>query len=145
MRWQRVEQADASSTYALVLETGDRFEETLLRFARATAAPAASFFGLGALERAELAYFEPRTRRYEPLPVEEQVEVVSLVGNIARLDGEPKVHAHCVLGRRDGSAIAGHLHDASVRPTLELFVTVYMEELRREQDEASGLPLISPA
>ena len=41
----------------------------------------------------------------------EQVEVLSLIGDVALKDGEPKVHAHVVVGRSDGSTRGGHLMD----------------------------------
>jgi uncharacterized protein len=76
--------------------------------------------------------------------VHEQVEVLSLVGNIARdEDGEPKVHAHVVLGRSDGTTRGGHLLEGRVRPTLEVVLTETPEHLRRKTDEETGLPLIS--
>ncbi len=60
---------------------------------------------------------------YEEIPVREQVEVVSLVGDIALRDGEPALHAHVVLARRDGSTVGGHLRRAIAWPTLEVVVT----------------------
>jgi len=54
--------------------------------------------------------------------VREQVKVASLLGVSSGKDG-PVVHAHVVLGRRDGSALAGHLLAVRVRPTLELILT----------------------
>jgi predicted DNA-binding protein with PD1-like motif len=76
------------------------------------------------------------------IAVGEQVEVLSLVGDIA-LDGdEPKVHAHAVLGRRDGSTVGGHLLEAHVRPTLEVVLVESPAYLRRLHDAASGIALI---
>jgi predicted DNA-binding protein with PD1-like motif len=75
--------------------------------------------------------------------VREQVEVVSLVGDVAQGDkGEPKVHAHVVLGKSDGTAWPGHLLEARVRPTLELILTESPLHLQRQHDPASGLALI---
>lgn len=34
---------------------------------------------------------------------------IALVGGVALEDGRPKIHAHAVLGRRDGSTCGGHL------------------------------------
>jgi predicted DNA-binding protein with PD1-like motif len=77
--------------------------------------------------------------------VPEQVEVVSLVGDVALgEDGGPKVHAHAVLGRSDGSALGGHLLEARVRPTLEVILTELPGHLQRRHDRESGLGLIRP-
>jgi predicted DNA-binding protein with PD1-like motif len=76
--------------------------------------------------------------------VREQVELLSLVGNVALANGEPKIHAHVVVGRRDGTALGGHLLDARVRPTLELVLVETPATLRRVVDTATGLPLLDP-
>jgi hypothetical protein len=89
-----------------------------------------------------LGYFELEKRDYKRIPIDEQVEVVSLVGNIARGDDGPKLHAHVVVGKRDGAAFGGHLIDARVRPTLEVVLVETPAHLRRRSDPATGLALI---
>jgi uncharacterized protein len=76
------------------------------------------------------------------IPVSEQVEVVSLVGNIVLHEGRPKVHAHVVVAKRDGSALGGHLLEARVSPTLEIVIEDSSRKLTRRFDAASGLALI---
>jgi predicted DNA-binding protein with PD1-like motif len=70
-------------------------------------------------------------------------KVLSLVGDIA-LDekGEPKVHAHVVVGRSDGTALGGHLVEAQVRPTLEVVLVESRKHLPRRYDPESKLALI---
>jgi predicted DNA-binding protein with PD1-like motif len=80
---------------------------------------------------------------YDKIPVREQVEVLSLVGDITLTEkGEPKVHAHVVLGRSDGTTRGGHLVEARVRPTLEVMLIESPRHLRRKHDPQSGLALI---
>lgn len=134
---------DATRTYALVFEPGDEVTGGLLDFAREQHLRAARFTGLGAFSRATLGFFDLDRKDYDEIPVEEQVEVLTLVGNVALYDGEPRIHAHVVLGRRDGSALGGHLLSAYVRPTLEVMLTESPEPLRREIDAATGLPLLA--
>lgn len=82
---------------------------------------------------------------YLPIEVNEQVEVASLTGHIAiGPEGQPALHTHAVLGRRDGSAVAGHLQTAEVRPTLEVILTESPEYLRKKLDPDVGLALIKP-
>ena len=70
----------------------------------------------------------------------------SLIGDIAEgPDGKPSIHVHLVVGKRDGTAMAGHLAEARVRPTLELAVTESPAHLRKVKDKQSGLALIRPA
>jgi uncharacterized protein len=129
-------------TFAVVFDTGDEVSEGLLEFARQNGIRGASFTAIGAFSSATLAFFNLETREYEEIPIEEQVEVLSLMGNIGTHEGEPRVHAHVVVGLRDGMARGGHLLNARVRPTLEVVVTESLGSLRRTLDPATGLPLI---
>ena len=117
--------------------------EGLLAFARERGIRAATLTGLGALSAATVAFFEPDRKEYEELPVTDQTEVLSMIGNIA-LDeeGGPRLHVHVVLGRRDGTAIGGHLMRAEVRPTLEVMISESPADLQRRHDEDSGLALL---
>lgn len=130
------------TTYALVFQTGDEVMSGLLEFARAHDIHAAHFTAIGAFSDVTLGYFEWDKKDYKRIPVPEQVEVLSLVGDIALQDGEPKVHAHAVLGRSDGSACGGHLIVAHVRPTLEVMLAESPQPLSRQMDPASGIALI---
>ena len=129
-------------TFALIFEKGDEVMGELTAFARAQGVSAAHFTAIGAFRHATLAYFNPGTKDYQKIPVKEQVEVLSLVGDVA-LDGrDPKVHAHVVVGKADGTAHGGHLLDAHVWPTLELILTESPRHLRRRIDAETGLALI---
>lgn len=129
-------------TYAVVLDKGDDPYEALTRFARDEQLTSSSLTGIGALQRTVIGWFDPVARDYERTAIDEQCEVVSLVGDIAVDDGEPSVHAHIVLARRDASAIGGHLFGGEVWPTLEVVVTESPAELRKRVDPDVGLALI---
>lgn len=129
-------------TIALILDRGDEVMSTLQRFAKEHSLTASRVSAIGAFESATLGYFNWDSKEYERISIDEQVEVLSLVGDIA-LDGdEPKVHAHVVLGLRNGQAMGGHLLEARVRPTLELMLVESPAHLRRVCDPVSGIPLI---
>lgn len=130
--------------WALAFQKGDEVVAGIEAFAREHGIETAHFTAIGAFRAATLAYFDWDTRKYHEIPVDEQVEVASLVGNVAIADGEPTVHIHCVLSRGDGTAVAGHLMEARVRPTLELFLDVHGERLVKEADAESGLSLLAP-
>jgi predicted DNA-binding protein with PD1-like motif len=129
-------------TLALIFDQGDEVMATLQAFAAEHNLMASRFTAIGAFERATLGYFDWATKEYERIPVDEQVEVVSIVGDIALDGNKPKVHAHAVLGRRDGSTLGGHLLEATVRPTLEVVLTESPAYLRRVCDPRSGIALI---
>ena len=128
--------------FALVFETGDEVAAGLLNFARKNEIKTAFFVGVGACRKVTLGYFDPEKKQYEKRTVDEQVEVMSLIGNITMYENEPKIHEHIVVGKRDSSAHGGHLIEAVVRPTLEIFVTVSPIKLIRTLDAETNLPLI---
>jgi predicted DNA-binding protein with PD1-like motif len=130
-------------TWALIFEPGDEVMALLTEFAKRERLDSSHFTAIGAFERATLGYFDRQRKEYTKIPVNEQVEVLSLVGDIALEKGEPKVHAHVVVGRSDGSTRGGHIMDAHVWPTLEVVLSETPGELRRKHDAESGLALIA--
>jgi len=124
--------------HVLVFDNGDEVLGTLQRFIAGQQIPSAWFQAIGAFERSVIAYWNRETKQYEDIAVDEQVEVLALSGNVNRT----KVHAHAVLGRRDGSTIGGHLKRGIVYPTLEMSLTILDHELTRQRDEETGLDLI---
>lgn len=144
MDWQLLDRRKDGADYVLIFETGDTLMDPLERFAGDLDVRAGTILALGAFQNATLAYFAWESKEYEELIVDEQVEVVSLTGNIGREETDVRLHIHAVLGRRDGSVIGGHMMDAVVRPTLELFVRTYPTTLARVLDQESGLALIRP-
>jgi predicted DNA-binding protein with PD1-like motif len=122
------------ATYALVFADGDEAVAELLRFAREEHVKSAHLSGIGAASKVMFAYLDLGAKRYEPIELDEQVEVVSLSGNFALAeDGRPMMHVHVVVAKRDGSAYGGHLLKLHVRPTLEVFVTTSPARLRRRK------------
>ena len=130
-------------TFLVVLQSGEEAMACLQDFAESQRLSAAQLTALGAFQTAQLRFFDWSTKQYLPIPVLEQVEVATLVGDIA-LDrhGKPTLHLHAVLGKRDGTALAGHLAEGRVRPTLEVVVTETPAHLHRLPDEETGLALI---
>jgi predicted DNA-binding protein with PD1-like motif len=129
-------------TWALVFDVGDEVVSRLSQFASLHQLTAARFTAIGAFSEATLGYFDAKKKAYERIPVREQVEVLSLIGDVALDGGQPKIHAHVVVGKRDGSAHGGHLLEARVRPTLEVMLVESPARLARVYDPDSGLALI---
>ena len=135
---------DGLRVFVVVLAAGEEVIRQLTQFAKDQRLAASQFTAIGAFERAVVAYFDWDTKRYVPIRIDEQVEVLSMVGDIT-LDGDsPKLHAHTVVGKRDGSAHGGHVMEGHVRPTLEVVVTELPRHLHRTHDPESGLALIDP-
>lgn len=134
-------------TWAVVLDTGDEAAACLLAFAQEHGVTAANLSAVGGFARAVLGFFDMQTKRYKQIPVDQQMEVLSLAGDITQAgeqaDGKAKVHAHAVVGLADGSTRGGHLIEGHIRPTLEIIVSEAPAHLRRRHDPATGLALIS--
>ena len=142
MEAKQIHEESGQKTFALVFDTGDEVVEGLRGFARDNDLDAASLTAIGAFSDATLGYFDIQKKEYEKIPVGEQVEVLSLVGDIALKGDEPQLHAHVVVGKRDGAAMGGHLLEAHVRPTLEVVLVESPEHLRKKTDPETGLALI---
>ena len=130
-------------TYVLIFDTGDELAAGLKKFAKDLGLSAASFKAIGALSSVKLEWFDWTTKKYKTaVELAEQVELLSLIGDVALKDGEPQVHAHVVIGKSDGTAHGGHLLEAVVRPTCEVVLTESPAHLQKQFDPESGLALI---
>lgn len=142
MQSKLLNDAGGQRTFAVILATGDEVMACLKEFVTREKISAAQISAIGALSDVVLEYFDWEKKGYMKIPLREQVEVASLLGDVAEADGKPAIHLHIVVGRRDGSAMAGHLGEAHVRPTLEVILTESPAHLRKRHDPESGLALI---
>lgn len=142
MKIQQLDGVDGRRAFVLVCDRGDDPVEALTAVATRFDLSAASLTGIGAFSAVTLGFFDGARRDYTRRVIREQVEVVSLIGNIALDQGEPRVHAHVVVGRSDASALGGHLLGARVDPPLEVILVESPATLRRKTDPATGLALI---
>jgi predicted DNA-binding protein with PD1-like motif len=130
-------------TYAIVFNKGDEVVEGLLSFAREEKVQASHFTAIGALSDVTLGYFNWTKKTFDKISIQEQVEVLSLVGNIVFDNGDPKLHAHVVIGKSNGTAHGGHLMEGHVRPILEVILVEVPSHLHRKIDKETGLALIT--
>jgi predicted DNA-binding protein with PD1-like motif len=136
---------DTPKTFILVFATGDELAEGLLQFAQQQRLSASSFRAIGALSSVRLGWLNWESKQYEPsVALDEQMELCSLTGDVALLDGRPVVHAHAVIAKKDGTAHGGHLLQAHVRPTCELVLTESPTQLQKVIDPKAGIALIKP-
>jgi uncharacterized protein len=142
MRWKLLDKGPPA-THAVVLDSGDEAVGALGKFVRERRIEAASLSAIGAFERAVVGYFDWAKKDYKRIPVEEQVEVLSLLGDVAVSEGKPTLHIHAVLNRSDGSVVGGHLLEGHVRPTLEVVFVEPPAHLKKCKDPETGLALIA--
>lgn len=135
--------AENPKTFVVILDTDDEILSSLKDFAQTKHLGGSSFKAIGALRDVELGWFDWESKKYKTaVKLQEQVELLSLIGDIALKDDEPQIHAHLVIGRQDGTAHGGHLLSATVRPTCEIVITESPQHLQKQIDPESGIALI---
>ena len=137
MKAKVVEDADVV-TYVVVCDPGDEAVSALTQFARAERLEAAQITAVGAFEHAIVGWFDREARDYRRIPVDEQCELLSLIGDVAEGQDGPVLHVHVVLGLSDGTTRGGHLLEVWVFPTLEAVVTETPARLRKVMRPISG-------
>jgi predicted DNA-binding protein with PD1-like motif len=142
MRFKLASEHDGR-TFVLILDQGEEALAAITAFANEQAINAASVAAIGAFESAKVGWFDLAAKRYSPISVDEQCEVLSLLGDIAQGDdGKASLHLHAVLGLRDGSVRGGHFLGGNVRPTLEVTIVRTAPNLRRKNRADLGIALI---
>ncbi|AEH87473.1 MULTISPECIES: PPC domain-containing DNA-binding protein [Mesorhizobium] len=143
MKSRLVNEISGQRTFVIVLDPGEEAFAALTDFAADRKVDGASLTAIGAFERATVGWFDPDAKTYRRIPVEEQCEVLSAIGDVALGDdGKPSLHVHAVLGLSDGTTRGGHLLDAIVRPTLEVTLVEAPGHLRRSKRPGLGVALI---
>jgi len=130
----------SGNVHVLQFVTGDDIVPQFLDYLDRENVRAGFFIGLGALSYVELGWYELPTKTYHYDELTEDVEVASLVGNVAVRDGKPAIHAHIVVSRKDKSTLGGHLQAARAGAVLEVTLTAVDMDLHRAYDERTGLP-----
>ena len=145
MKGKLLHEESGQKTFAVVFDTGDEVATGLLAFAKEKGFAGSHFTAIGALSGVTFGFFDWDKKDYQKLQIDEQVEVLSLIGDIAFDKGEPKIHAHIVVSKSDGTAYGGHLIEAHVRPTLEVILVESPKHLVRKFNDETGLALIDLA
>ena len=141
MKAKIVEDGDVV-TYVVVCDPGDEAVDALTQFARSERLEAAQITAVGGFEHATVGWFDRQAKDYRPIQVDQQCELLSLIGDVAEGRDGPVVHAHVVLGLSDGTTRGGHLLEARVFPTLEAVVTENPARLRKVMRRDLGCALI---
>jgi len=145
MQVKLLKDSPEEKVYVVVFLKGDEVLSGLTDFALKYKVGDAHFTGIGAISSATTAWLDLEHKMYHPTETREQVEVLSLIGDIASYNGKPVVHMHAILGRKDGSTVGGHVWEMNVNPTVEVFVTANATQLHKRPDPESGIKLIDPA
>ena len=137
---------ESDRTFILILDQGEEAFQTITDFANTMQLTGASLMAIGAFRTAKVGWFDFEAKRYKPIVVDEQCEVLSMIGDIAEgYDGKSSVHTHAVLGITDGTVRGGHFLEGIVRPTLGVTIVETRSHLRRKKKPELGIALIDPS
>jgi uncharacterized protein len=145
MQFQLLSEEHGRKDYAVIFGKGDEAISGLNKFAEDYLVTSAHFTAIGMFREATLGSFSIERKMYEKIPIEGPVEVASMIGDIALLNGKPVVHTHAVVSLPDGTTRGGHVLEAYVGPTLEVMITVEPNAMRKRLDPETGLALIDPS
>jgi predicted DNA-binding protein with PD1-like motif len=126
-------------TYVVIFSKGDEILSGLTEFAEREKIAAGYFSAIGALKSARFGWFDPERKAYRDIPINRQVELISLIGDVGLVNGAPQIHAHGAVGLPDGRVRGGHLLHAIAWPTLELFFTACPTTLIKKHDDETDL------
>jgi len=99
---------------------------------------------IGALKTFTIGFYIIDSKEYKMKTFNENVELISCIGNIAYKDEEPIIHLHVSLGRGDYSVIGGHLSKPSiVSVTGEVSIYEIDKKLYRANDPQFNLSLLN--
>ncbi len=144
MQAKLIKDTPGEQVYTLIFHKGDEVLSGLTDFAIEHRVADAHFTAIGAASGATLAWLDLSKKSYHAIPVSQQVEVLSLIGDIATFSDKPVIHMHAVLGKPDGTTVGGHVFVLTINPTLEVFMTVNRVPLKKRPDDASGMKIIDP-
>ena len=133
-------EVESSAEYLARLETGADWRQEIEDLARAEDVEAGWFNAMGAVQDAEVWFYDQDDQEYQSVTFDEPLEVAACVGNIADLEGDVFAHTHAVLSRKSGQALAGHL-DAGTVFAGEVYLRAFDEPLVREHDPETDLDL----
>lgn len=131
-----------NSGYLIKLEKNEKLVQTLIKFCEEHRINSGWISGIGSLAEIELAYYRLDRKEYSHEKIEEPLEIVSLMGNIAFFENKHAVHAHIVASDAEMKTYAGHLQEAVISATCEIFLIDFDAKIERKHSPEIGLNLL---
>lgn len=124
------------------LERGEKIIATLSDFFKKQKIQGGFFFGIGAVDKAELAHYDVKAKKYSSLSFNQPLEMTSIIGNVGVFNNQLIIHAHATFSDKKMQPIAGHLVEATISGTGEIFF-IKTRRLEKFFDQETGLKLFS--
>ncbi|MHA1480244.1 MAG: PPC domain-containing DNA-binding protein [Candidatus Thorarchaeota archaeon] len=133
------------NTFVTRMVLGEDILKTIQEIASENKISAGQLSLIGAISKATLGYFDRQSKQYRSFSIDEDLEVVSCMGNIAIAEnGDYIVHAHMIVADEKGKCYGGHLMEGcEVSVTIELVINVFDGKLLRAIDTDTGLNLLN--
>jgi len=128
--------------YMIRFEKGEEIATELQRFCEKEKLYLGKIEAIGAVDKVVIGFFDTVKNEYMTRTISGDHEIVSLIGNLTEMGGNPYLHMHITLADRDYNVRGGHLTEAYVSATCEMVLTTLEGNVTRRRDEVSGLNLL---
>ncbi|MFR8530979.1 MAG: PPC domain-containing DNA-binding protein, partial [Anaeromassilibacillus sp.] len=126
-------------TYVVRLQRGEEVLACLRELCEKESISLGTVSAIGAVNHVVVGVYRVDEQKYVANTFDGVMELTSLMGNITEKDGEPYLHLHATFGDLTGKVIGGHLNEAVVSATCELFVRKVEGHVGRRLDPETGL------
>ena len=126
-------------TYVVRLQRGEEVLACLRELCEKESISLGTVSAIGAVNHVVVGVYRVDEQKYVANTFDGVMELTSLMGNITEKDGEPYLHLHATFGDLTGKVIGGHLNEAGVSATCELFVRKVEGHVGRRLDPETGL------
>lgn len=131
-----------NNKYVIRFDRGEEVIEGMEIFCQKRKINAGFFWGLGAAQKVALSHYDVGAKKYSDKIIHQKLEIISLLGNIARMKDQILIHAHGVFSDKNMRALAGHVKKLVVAATCEIFMESLKEKIERQYSQTIGLNLI---
>ncbi len=131
-----------NNTYILSFKRGEELMEGVKEFCKENHIESAFFSAIGATNEVELAWYDLEAKKYVTTLLKEDMELVSLTGNVSYMDNDIVVHNHGVFSFKDMSTKAGHVMKVVISGACEITLHKIEGAIERAYDDETGLNLM---
>lgn len=131
-------------TFMFGIQKGQDLLDSIEFFCHHNQIRCATITGIGAVEKATFGVYNQKSKKYNKINLNQELEILSLNGNISLFDDQPMVHAHIMFSDLKGKAYGGHLMAGTNVFSCELHIQELSgEEKVRKVEKTTQLPLWS--
>ena len=131
-----------NNTYVLRVEKGNDALEEVQKFCSENQITAGFFRAIGSTSRITISWYDLEKKEYIDKRMQETLEIVSLTGNVALLNGQAYIHAHGCFSNEAMQTFAGHVKKLEVGATCEIVLEKLEGTMERTYSEDIGLNLL---